>query len=118
MGLFGDSVEASHGGHHFAVRTVNLTWEGYGLGVVSTLYVDGRRCARRVVFPWQRAALAGLVEDDVVIAEVNQHLLSTTYRLFVGDLEVPLHVEPGCSSVSIHLPPPMLASFSRAQLGP
>lgn len=116
MGILTDSVETIHGVHHFAIRSTCLSWRTLGFGIVCTLYVDGRRCDERTVFPGQSIVLACLVNGELVLAEVKQGLTSTCYRLCVGEVEVLLHVEPGSSGFSVDLPPPSLASVLRTRL--
>ncbi len=106
MGILYDSVEAEFGGHHYALRSTIGPW---GLAVKCTLYVDGRQ--RDVQNAWlfgRAASLQATVGGELVTLTVKQRL-TTRYRLFLGELEVPLHVEPGESSFSIDLQPPALA---------
>lgn len=108
MGLLTDSVEAEFGGRHLNIRgTAGL------VGGRFSLHVDGRNVDRRFVW-WGRSTLQAMVDGSLVVAEVRVGLLGVRYRLFVGDEEVPLHVEPGTSSFSVELPPPLLA-FARHQ---
>ena len=115
MGLFTDSIEGERDGRHFSIRT-RFAW--HGLGVVSTLYVDGRRRDVCTTLLRRSGVLTALVDGALVIAEIRQFFFSTRYRLFVDDAELPLHVEPGASSSFVALPPPMLPAFTGPQLGP
>ena len=118
MGIFLDSVEGEHRGHHYCVRT-RYSW--HFCGVISTFYVDGRRLDERTAYIWRLGAarsLSAMVDGEVVVADVKQAAFWTTYRVFVGEHEVQLHVEPGVSGLSVVIPPPMLPSYSRGQLGP